>query len=116
MLHFLPLPASSSNSRISRSFSRPLRNALVSGRVNLMIGQPLAGCALDGAFGAHGVINAKLYAVAHPEIELVQIAGQMGRAHMLVNPNQTALKQAEIAFCRIGVDAPIIAIAGEHLV
>ena len=77
---------------------------IVSGEISLLIGQPLALSAFDGAFGPHGVVHTQLFPVVHSEIELAQITLQMLFAAMLIGANHPTLEHAEKALKRIGMD------------
>ena len=79
------------------------------------VSEPLALDAQQGLLGAHNVINAEPHSIVHAEIELCQVAVQMPFVDVLVDAHQTTLEQAEIALGGVGVDAPVVAVAGEHL-
>lgn len=67
------------------------------------IGQPLALGADDGEIGALGVVNAKLDAVAVPEIELTEIPLQVGFGDVLINAVDAALEDRKVALDGVGV-------------
>jgi hypothetical protein len=59
------------------------------------------------------IVHAQLCSVGHTEIKFGQIPLQVLFAHLLINPNQTALKNAEIALGGVGMHSAIVAIARE---
>jgi len=65
---------------------------------NCSVGQPLAFGADDGEVGALPVVNAQFDPVRVAEIELGQVAVQMGFRHLEVDAVDAALEDAEVAF------------------
>ena len=59
-------------------------------RTSRFIGEPLALDALKGDLGTAHVINSKTLAIAIAEIELCQIAVQMGFADVVINADDPA--------------------------
>src|SRR5207253_994811 len=84
-------------SKKSRSFARPTLKRRFLRSANLMVGQPLALRALDGTFGAHGIIDPEPHAVALPKIELCQITVKMLFAAMLVGAHHAAFEDRKDA-------------------
>jgi hypothetical protein len=74
-------------STISRNLSRPFRKSRCRST-----SKPFFDCAFESANGAFLVVHANTFTVAHPEIELCQIARNVLFVHILVHANQTALE------------------------
>lgn len=71
--------------------------------MSCFIRQALALCAFERKGSALHVVHAKLLAVAVAEIELAQIAMQMGFAHVLINAVHAAFQDREESFYGVGV-------------
>src|ERR1700730_11292070 len=71
---------------------------------NCLIREPLPNDALQRAFGALCIVNAKLHAVVIAKIELGDVAMQMLLAAMLVDAFHAALENRIVAFYRVRVD------------
>jgi hypothetical protein len=78
---------------------------------NRLISQALSFGTQQRQIGPFLIVHAQLCAVGHTEIKLSQIPLQVLFAHLLVNPNQTALENAEIALGGVGMHPAIVAIA-----
>src|SRR5258708_1682792 len=72
--------------------------------MSCFIGQSLADEALERNFGTLYVIDPELRASVHTEIEFGQIPMKMFLVHVLIDPDQPALEDAEIALKRVGVN------------
>ena len=73
------------------------------GAMSCLVRQPLAGKPLQGEFGALLVIDAERDTGVLPEVEFGQIAVEMFDINVLVDANQTTLKDAKEAFQRVGM-------------
>lgn len=74
--------------------------------MSCFVGKPPTLRALQGKRSAVGIVYAKLFTVAVPEIELVQIAMQVGFADVLIHAVHAAFEDREEAFDGIGGDDP----------
>ena len=70
----------------------------------LSIGQSLPFDALEGFCGALAVLNAKAGTIVVSEIELREIAMQMGFADRMIRSDDPALEDAEKVFDRVRVN------------
>ncbi len=68
------------------------------------ISQSLAFETLQRDFSALGIVDTHFFAGVHPEIEFGQVSVKMLLVHVLINPDKSALEDAEIALKRVGVN------------
>jgi hypothetical protein len=71
-----------------------------------LVGQSLAACAEDGEVGALDVVHPQLDPVGVAEVELGQVAMQVGFADVKIHAVNPALENGEIPFGGVGV--PIV--------
>lgn len=71
--------------------------------MRLLISQPLTNNTFNGGLGPLLVINSKLRPRVVAEIELREIAMQMGLADVVERANDPALEEREVAFGGVGV-------------
>lgn len=78
----------------------------------LSVCEPLAFGTFHDQGSTFRIFHPEALAGVHAEIELGEIARQMGRADVMIGANQAALHEAEIPLSRIGMDRGPIALSG----
>ena len=96
--------SSGNRARICHTRTNLVRGFLRSScATRFFVGQPLTLGTLQGEFGPLFVVNPTPISVRIPEIKFRQIAMKVGFAHVVINANNTALKDRKVVFDSIAM-------------